>query len=138
MPNVILFFCVKPAAKGGQTPIADRRRILGRLNSQLRSRFELNGVLYLNNKHGGAGLGRSWMDVFGTKDRKQAEMHLSEDGYQFEWKPDRWTPHFSARTGRAAPSQNPGGCLDQSGGAMSPFKPAAGNTQANAFYLSRG
>jgi hypothetical protein len=88
MPNLILFFCAKPAAKGGQTPIADCRRILGHLAPELRSRFERNGVLYLNNMHGGAGLGRSWMDVFGTKDRKQVEMHLIEDGYQFEWKAD--------------------------------------------------
>lgn len=88
MPDTILFFCVKPAPKGGQTPIADCRRILNRLDPQLRSRFEQNGVLYLNNMHGGTGLGRSWMEVFGTKDRKQVETRLMEDGYQFEWKED--------------------------------------------------
>jgi hypothetical protein len=87
MPSTILFFCVKPAAKGGQTPLADCRRVLDRVGPELRGRFEQHGVLYVNNMHGGAGLGRSWMDVFGTKDRTVVEKRLTEDGYEFEWRP---------------------------------------------------
>lgn len=87
MPGTICFFCVKPATKGGQTPLADCRRVLDRIDFQLRSRFERNGVLYVNNMHNGAGFGRSWMDVFGTKDRHRVEVLLNEDGYKFEWRP---------------------------------------------------
>jgi len=87
MPSRILFFCAKPATQGGQTPIADCRRILSRIDPKVRDRFELKGVLYVNNMHDGAGLGRSWMDVFGTNDRKVVEERLAKDGYEFEWRP---------------------------------------------------
>ncbi len=86
MPDTILFYCAKPAQTGGQTPLADCRRIFDRIDPQLRSRFESKGILYVNNMHGGKGLGRSWMDVFRTKDRDEVETSLNRDGYQFEWK----------------------------------------------------
>lgn len=99
MPGTILFFCAKPATAGGQTPLADCRRVLDRIDPQLRSRFEQNGILYVNNMHGGAGLGRSWMDVFGTKDRHEVERRLTKDGYEFEW-----TPGGGLRTSMRAPA----------------------------------
>jgi hypothetical protein len=88
MPGMILFFCVKPAETGGQTPVADCRRILARIDPELRNRFERHGLLYVHTLHGGAGVGRSWMDVFGSRDRHQVEVRLKQDGYEFEWRPD--------------------------------------------------
>ena len=49
-------------------------------------RFESAGVRYITNLHGGNGLGKSWMDVFRTKDRGEVETRLQADGYRFEWK----------------------------------------------------
>lgn len=86
MPKAILFCCLKPAMKGGQTPIADCRRILNRINPQMRRRFDRAGVRYINNLHGGAGLGKSWMETFRTKDRNEVEKRLKADGYAFEWR----------------------------------------------------
>jgi hypothetical protein len=88
MPSTILFFCAKPAATGGQTPLADCRRILDRIDPELCYRFKRHGVLYVHTLHGGAGLGRSWIDVFGSRDRHEVEMRLTQDGYDFEWRPD--------------------------------------------------
>lgn len=88
MPGKILFFCLKPAAKGGQTPLADCRRVLNRIDPQVRSRFDRSGVRYVNNLHGGTGLGKSWMDTYFTKDRKEVETRLEADGQTFEWKPN--------------------------------------------------
>lgn len=88
MPNRILFCCLKRAEKGGQTPLADCRRVLNRIDPQVRSRFERNGVRYVNNLHGGAGIGRSWMQAFDTKDRQEVERRLTEDGQAYEWRAD--------------------------------------------------
>jgi alpha-ketoglutarate-dependent taurine dioxygenase len=88
MPDMVLFFCQKAAARGGQTPLADCRRVLARIDPGVRSRFERNGVRYVNNLHGGAGLGKSWMQAYGTKDRKEVEKRLESDGQAFEWRRD--------------------------------------------------
>jgi len=88
MPSRILFFCLEPAAKGGDTPLADCRRVLSRIDPQVRSRFDRSGVRYVNNLHGGTGLGKSWMETYCTKDRNEVERRLEADGHAFEWKPN--------------------------------------------------
>jgi alpha-ketoglutarate-dependent taurine dioxygenase len=88
MPGKILFFCLNPATIGGQTPLADCRRVLSRIDPQVRGRFDRNGVRYVNNLHGGTGLGKSWMETYCTKDRKEVERCLEADGQAFEWKPN--------------------------------------------------
>jgi len=88
MPGKILFFCLKPSAKGGQTPLADCRRVLSRIDPQVYSRFVRSGVRYVNNLHGGTGLGKSWMEAYCTQDRKEVERRLEAEGHAFEWKPD--------------------------------------------------
>jgi Taurine catabolism dioxygenase TauD, TfdA family len=85
MPRFILFYCITPADSGGQTPIADCRRILERIDSAVREKFERHGLLYVRNMHGGRGFGRSWMDVFCTKDRDAVEARLRADDQLFEW-----------------------------------------------------
>ena len=85
MPGKILFCCIKPAAKGGQTPLADCRRVLKHIDPKVRGRFERNGVRYVNNLHGGVGLGKSWMQAYCTNDRKEVENRLKTDGLVFEW-----------------------------------------------------
>lgn len=88
MPDRILFFCLEPAAQGGATPLADCRRVLSRIDPRVRSRFDRSGVRYIHNLHGGSGLGKSWMETYCTKDRKEVERCLQADGHSFEWKPN--------------------------------------------------
>jgi alpha-ketoglutarate-dependent taurine dioxygenase len=87
MPGNILFFCDKPAAAGGQTPLADCRRVLNRIDPEVRGRFARKGVRYLHNLHGGSGLGRSWMEVYYTDQRREVERRLEADGHSFDWTP---------------------------------------------------
>src|ERR1043165_4324677 len=89
MPGHILFCCLKPATQGGQTPLADCRRVLNRIDPDVRSRFDRNGVLYVNNLHGGAGLGKSWMETYRAKDPREVEDYLEANGHTFAWKPDQ-------------------------------------------------
>src|SRR6185295_2926428 len=53
MPRTILFCCLQPASTGGQTPLADCRKVLGRIDPQIRARFDRSGIRYVNNLHGG-------------------------------------------------------------------------------------
>lgn len=86
MPRTILFCCLQPASTGGQTPIADCRQVLSRIDPQVRVRFDRVGVRYVNNLHGGNGLGRSWRRAYGTDDRAEIERRLEADGQAFEWR----------------------------------------------------
>jgi hypothetical protein len=86
MPRYILFCCVTPAAEGGQTPIADCRRVLNRIDTSVRTRFERSGIRYVNNLHAGAGLGKSWMDAYQTRSRAEVEARLEEDGHTWKWR----------------------------------------------------
>jgi alpha-ketoglutarate-dependent taurine dioxygenase len=84
-PMKILFWCEKPAADGGETPIMDSRLVLRLLPNSLVDRFQARGLIYLQTLHDGAGLGRSWQSTFETADRSAAEQFLNKNGVEFEW-----------------------------------------------------
>lgn len=86
LPARIVFFCARPAENGGQTLLADSRRVLGRINPAVRDRFVRRRVKYVNNLHDGYGVGRSWTAVFETDIRSEVEERLKRDGYEFSWK----------------------------------------------------
>ena len=64
-PLRIFFFCQTPATQGGETPIADCRRVLARISPETRERFEQKGWMYVRNF--GDGFGLPWQTVFGTE-----------------------------------------------------------------------
>lgn len=85
-PSQILFLCLVPPAEGGETPIADCRRMLSALPGDVRDRFEARSIRYVQNLHGGTGLGKSWMETFETSERAQVERFLAAGGASFEWR----------------------------------------------------
>ena len=48
-PGMLGFFCVEPAAEGGETPIADSRRVFNLIPSAIRETFINKGVMYVRN-----------------------------------------------------------------------------------------
>lgn len=84
-PRKILFYCVEPAEEGGRTPIADCRRVYGRLPEDLRHRFEERGVAYVRNF--GDGLGLPWQKAFGSERREEVEDFCRRHRIEWEWKP---------------------------------------------------
>lgn len=92
-PGKLLFFCAVEPREGGETPIADSRKVLQRLSPQLLERFTAKGVKYLRNLHGGLGAGLSWQTVFETSDRARVEEYCREGGIEIAWKDDGglWT-----------------------------------------------
>jgi alpha-ketoglutarate-dependent taurine dioxygenase len=85
-PSLLMFLCRVPAATGGETPLADTRRIRGRLPADLVERFAEHGVMYRRCLDGRLGL--SWQEVLGTADRDEAERRCMAKGLRFSWRAD--------------------------------------------------
>jgi alpha-ketoglutarate-dependent taurine dioxygenase len=85
-PRMLGFFCVHPSESGGETPLADTRRVLGLLSPATRERFAAKGVRYRRNLRQGIGL--SWGDVFGTASREEVERRCAARGIACDWRGD--------------------------------------------------
>lgn len=83
-PRKIFFYCHVEPRQGGETPIADTRRILKRVSPAVREGFERKGVMYVRNF--GSGLGLSWQSVFQTEDRDTVERYCREAGIECVWR----------------------------------------------------
>ena len=80
-----LFFCCLTAPRrGGQTPIADVRRVHDRIDPAIRARFAEHGVMLVRNYNDGFGL--RWQEVFQTEDRAEVERFCGDNDIAFEWK----------------------------------------------------
>jgi alpha-ketoglutarate-dependent taurine dioxygenase len=92
-PAKLFFYCEQPPESGGETPIADGRRILELLPPDLIDRFERKGVRYIRKMHGGDGAGLSWKTVFETDDREFVESYCREGEITYRWTEDGglWT-----------------------------------------------
>ncbi|BCU77635.1 TauD/TfdA family dioxygenase [Luteolibacter sp. LG18] len=88
MPAIVGFLCGQPSETGGQTPLADARRVTARLPEELKARFLEKGLLYLNNLPDGFGFGKSWQAQFQSERREEVETQLRDSGYEWTWKPE--------------------------------------------------
>ena len=70
-PLKIFFCCMTPPTQGGETPIADCRKVFERIDPKVRQRFIEKGWMLVRNF--GAGLSLSWQSVFQTEDRSAVE-----------------------------------------------------------------
>jgi len=85
-PMKIWFFSRVVAATGGETPIADSRRVYQRIPHGVRERFERSGLMYVRNY--GSGFDLPWQEVFQTTDWSEVETYCVASGIEFEWLPD--------------------------------------------------
>jgi alpha-ketoglutarate-dependent taurine dioxygenase len=83
-PMKIFFYCETPAQQGGETPIADVRRVYQRIDPQVRDRFVEKGWLLIRNF--GDGVGLDWKEVFQTTDKSVIEEHCRRNAIECEWK----------------------------------------------------
>jgi len=83
-PMKLFLFCVTPAQQGGETPIADCRQILQRIDPKIVERFVQKKWMYTRNF--GDGFGLSWQTVFQTTDRLKVEEYCRYNGMESEWK----------------------------------------------------
>ncbi|HEY9803800.1 MAG TPA: amino acid adenylation domain-containing protein [Leptolyngbyaceae cyanobacterium] len=82
-PLKIWFYCVQPAAEGGETPIVDCRKAYQLLSPQLREKLATKQLMYVRNF--AEGLDVSWQNFFQTTDKKEVENYCRQAGMDFEW-----------------------------------------------------
>jgi alpha-ketoglutarate-dependent taurine dioxygenase len=101
-PLKIFFYCVKAAQQGGETPIADTRKLLQKIDPKIRDRFTEKGVMYVRNF--GDGFGLPWQTVFQTTNPAEVEQFCHSNNIEFEWKPGN---RLRTRTRRQAVTTHP-------------------------------
>ncbi len=84
-PRKVFFYCQRPPRRDGETPLANSHDVLRSLPEEVVARFRERGVCYLQNLHGGWGLGKSWQAVFETDDRAVVEAFCREEAIEFHW-----------------------------------------------------
>jgi len=79
----IIFCCITPAAQGGETPIADSRKVLQSINPELVDKFKAKGVKYRRNLI--ANIGMPWQEVFQTDDKAVVESTCRKNGIDYNF-----------------------------------------------------
>lgn len=82
-PMKIAFFCVKVAEQGGETPIADSRKVFQRINQQIKERFIQKKIMYVRNYRQGIDL--PWETVFQTNNKTEVEAYCQSANIDFTW-----------------------------------------------------
>jgi alpha-ketoglutarate-dependent taurine dioxygenase len=82
-PMRIFFFALVPPENGGETPIADSRKVYQGIPAEVRARFEEKGVMYVRNY--GTGIDLSWQEAFQTGNRSQVEEYCRQAPLDWEW-----------------------------------------------------
>ena len=83
-PLKLFFFCITPALQGGETPIADTRKVFNCIAPDIRERFFREQVMYVRNF--GDGFGLPWQTVFQTTEKAVVEAFCRTNNIEFEWK----------------------------------------------------
>ncbi|BAY34378.1 taurine catabolism dioxygenase TauD/TfdA [Nostoc carneum NIES-2107] len=83
-PLKIFFYCVTPAQQGGETPIADIRKIYQRISPKIIEKFAQKQVMYVRNF--GDGFGLTWQTVFQTTNPETVEEFCYQNNIKFAWK----------------------------------------------------
>jgi alpha-ketoglutarate-dependent taurine dioxygenase len=87
-PRYLFFYCATAPEQGGETPLADSRRILEKIDAEVVRQFKTRKIRYVRNLPGGAGSGYSWQEAFETEDRASVENSCRAAGMNFTWRDD--------------------------------------------------
>ncbi|MET4729764.1 alpha-ketoglutarate-dependent taurine dioxygenase [Lysobacter enzymogenes] len=82
-PMKLFFYCMHPGSEGGETPIADCRKVLARIDESIKARFQEKKWMYVRNFT--AGIGVSWQEAFNTERREDVEAYCREQDIRFAW-----------------------------------------------------
>ena len=88
----LYFCCLESPDRGGETPIADVRKVYERIDPEIRDRFIAKGFMLVRNYNDGFGL--RWQEVFQTESKTEVEEFCRANQIEFEWKAgDRLRTH---------------------------------------------
>src|SRR6185503_16239289 len=82
-PMKLCFYCMVSAERGGETPIADGRRVFNLIAPKIREQFMRKNVMYVRNY--GDGLDLAWQDVFQTNEKSVVEQYCRNAGIEWKW-----------------------------------------------------
>jgi alpha-ketoglutarate-dependent taurine dioxygenase len=82
-PLKVAFCCLVAPAEGGQTPVADMRRVNAAIGADLMDRFESRHVRYV--RHYRPHIDIPWEVVFQTSDRGEVAAYCEAHGIEHEW-----------------------------------------------------
>lgn len=85
-PKKLWFYCLTPAAVGGETPVADGRKVLQSIPEEIIEKFKEKGWKLERNY--GNGFGLSWQEAFNTTEKAVVENYCLENDIDFRWKED--------------------------------------------------
>ena len=81
--RIIAFFCLIPPSEGGETPIADERKLLKWLKPETLDKFRTRKIQYLRNSMTGIGL--DWKTIYQTDNREEVNQYLDANGFTYSW-----------------------------------------------------
>jgi alpha-ketoglutarate-dependent taurine dioxygenase len=86
-PERVFFCSLQVAENGGETHIADGRRVLEGLDPEVRERFVEKRVLYTQHlrDRDEPGPGKSWQETFETTSRDEVERICANQDMEFQW-----------------------------------------------------
>lgn len=82
-PMKLSFFSLQVSEKGGETPLADSRKIYDTMPAEIRESFVGKGLMYVRNY--GTGLDLPWQEVFQTSSKAVVEAYCHKARMEFEW-----------------------------------------------------
>lgn len=83
-PAKIMFFCVIAPSDGGETPVADSRKVLSYIDKDILDKFKSKKVMYVRNYTSGIDL--SWQEVFQTSIKEEVNSFCAENGIEVQWR----------------------------------------------------
>ncbi|OPA80599.1 taurine catabolism dioxygenase TauD [Paenibacillus selenitireducens] len=101
-PLKIWFHCVQVAIVGGETPIADSRKVYQLIDPSIRKRFAEKKVLYVRNMGGEYDL--PWQTVFQTDNPNFVNEYCRQVGIEVEW---NGTDRIRTKSTRSAIAKHP-------------------------------
>lgn len=99
-PRHIYFFCETPPVEGGETIIADARRVYETLDSKVKQQFLKKGLKYISHYFHKSKImawvnrmqrsHKSWMEVFETNSKDEVEKKCIENDFDWRWLKRDW------------------------------------------------
>ena len=84
-PRYLIFCCIKPSLTGGETPLADCRKILTQIPDKIKDEFLKKGLKYIRNLQNGNKIGKSWQDTFETSDKDKINEFCKKNDINYTW-----------------------------------------------------
>lgn len=81
--SLIAFYCSIPPGTGGETPIADERKLISIVKKDYIEKFRKKGIMYVRNTLPGIGL--DWKTIYQTSDKAVVEGFLKKNQMNYEW-----------------------------------------------------